>query len=334
MRVPDEVLKSVVFIGSTVRHGGTEEFVYGGTGFLLGRASEHVEGLNFIYLVTARHVITDLEGDCWIRTNLTDGTAIRQDASHVRWIRHPSNPLIDVAVAPFYLEKREDHIVIPPTMVVPNRAALAAHSLGVGDEVFYTGVFARVEGKHRNMPILRKGNIAMLPEDQIFVKNFGDMDAYLVETHSISGISGSPVFVRETVAVPATLRNEQSYILTAGGYYLMGLMHGHWEIDPNDVNAVKWRAAKGDEESAHLGISLVVPAAQILETLDHPDLVNQRRMYEEQRLSEQPSPVPDSARQLVERISGPEPERLAIEGSWEDAVKKAFSKGKPPKDVS
>jgi hypothetical protein len=30
--------------------------------------------------------------------------------------------------------------------------------------------------------------------------------------------------------------------------------------------------------------------------------------------------------------SGPEPERLKIDGDWKDAVKKAMANGKPPKE--
>ena len=31
--------------------------------------------------------------------------------------------------------------------------------------------------------------------------------------------------------------------------------------------------------------------------------------------------------------SGPSPERLRIDGDWEDAVKKALKKGPPPKEL-
>jgi len=39
------------------------------------------------------------------------------------------------------------------------------------------------------------GNIAAMPEELIEVRDFGMMQAYLVESRSLGGISGSPVFV-------------------------------------------------------------------------------------------------------------------------------------------
>jgi hypothetical protein len=54
-------------------------------------------------------------------------------------------------------------------------------------------------------PILRAVRLAMFPTDQVQVDLQNGksefMDVYLVEARSIKGLSGSPVFVRESVAV-------------------------------------------------------------------------------------------------------------------------------------
>jgi hypothetical protein len=56
------------------------------------------------------------------------------------------------------------------------------------------------------------------------------MDAYLAEGRSIGGLSGSPVFVRNTVnrRVP-TAKGRPKHISGLGSLHLLGLIHGHWE---------------------------------------------------------------------------------------------------------
>ena len=61
-------------------------------------------------------------------------------------------------------------------------------------------------GRDRNFPIVRTGHIAMMPDEKIPKVKIGDWegnaDAYLIESRSIGGWSGSPVFVRGTYYVP------------------------------------------------------------------------------------------------------------------------------------
>src|SRR5262249_32247530 len=69
----------------------------------------------------------------------------------------------------------------------------------VGDNIFSPGLFVQSAGKKKNLPILRVGNIARMPGDEMIVletRSRGDVSlrAYLVETHSWGGFSGAPVF--------------------------------------------------------------------------------------------------------------------------------------------
>lgn len=54
----------------------------------------------------------------------------------------------------------------------------------------------------------------MIPSELIHTDKLGDIEVYLIEARSIGGVSGSPVFVRESFP-------------RAGKHYLLGLMHGH-----------------------------------------------------------------------------------------------------------
>jgi hypothetical protein len=85
------------------------------------------------------------------------------------------------------------------------------------------------------------------------------MDAYLIESRSLGGISGSPVFVRETLCNPLTGN------LRAGAMQCLGLVHGHW-VTPRGV----------DQEPLGIGVSIVVPSAKIRECFRDPRIVEAR----------------------------------------------------------
>ena len=59
MRVPDDVLKSVVFLGRVLEKGSTREFRFLGTGFFVSVPSS-LPDLAYVYLVTAQHVADKL----------------------------------------------------------------------------------------------------------------------------------------------------------------------------------------------------------------------------------------------------------------------------------
>src|SRR6266852_9284872 len=62
---------------------------------------------------------------------------------------------------------------------------------------FFYGRFISHDGKQRNRPVMRFGNISMLP-DQDAPVGVGDHDqlAFLVECRSLGGFSGSSAFVK------------------------------------------------------------------------------------------------------------------------------------------
>jgi len=296
MRVPDEILKCVVFLGVTEtsnKPGEPSRDRYAGTAFVVGVAGERLPQGHFTYLVSAAHVVDRIEGDCWLRVNLTKGGVEQIDIGERRWVRHPEGKSVDVAVLPWDMGTEIDHMLVPTRMMLVSSDMFRTRNIGVGDEVFMTGVFASAYGRERNSPILRNGNIAMLPEDKIPTKDLGEVDAYLIETHSFGGISGSPVFVQETVALKVNRGEDPpdtppNTIAGTGSHFLLGLVHGHWEIDERDINAVHVRGARQGEESINLGISIVIPASKIVETLNQPALVEVRRRAE-QRMIEQES---------------------------------------------
>jgi hypothetical protein len=125
----------------------------------------------------------------------------------------------------------------------------------------------------------------------------GDVDGYLIETKSLGGISGSPVFVRETVYFSGAVGPERRPVQACaqGDIYLLGLVHGHWSIRPEDVNEtrIEVKSEKIDKEAANMGIAITVPAKKIMEVLNHPELVELRRVLDEKAEAELGTTDPD-----------------------------------------
>src|SRR5437870_900956 len=168
------------------------------TGFFVGIPSQVRPLFSYFYFVTAKHVVASLDhSELGIVVNSRDaGACLRPLPKH--WYYHPTDPSADVAVVPFPMTMEWDTLSVPTSQfLLPE--LMQRKQIGIGDEVFFPGLFTLAHGTKRNMPILRHGTIAMLPEEQIQTSS-GYMDAYLIEARSIGGISGSPVFVRNTIS--------------------------------------------------------------------------------------------------------------------------------------
>lgn len=65
-------------------------------------------------------------------------------------------------------------------------------------------------------------------------------------------------------------------IRASGRFFLLGMAHGHWDVDPltlNDARPIPMRQRDG---GVNVGIAVVTPAKKILETLYHPEFVRER----------------------------------------------------------
>ncbi len=297
MRVPDEIQKCVVFVGRE----GNHEIEYGGTSVIVGFL-EDVNGRKFRvpYLVTAGHVARKLgSGTFWVRANTQTNA---QDfeagpAAGAVWRFHP-DPKVDVAVCPWFIPTTIDGLPVNSDMFLTPES-IKEYNIGIGDEVFVVGLFTKVKGQVRNIPIVRMGNLAMLPGEPVPTK-LGKMDAYLIEARSIGGISGSPVFVRQTVFVSNTVHKwgtaEFVDVYAGGPFSVLGLIHGHWEIDPEDLNDpnIPW-LGESEKGGVNLGIAIVIPAFKVLEAFMHPDLVKIRKKSIAEHLKRDGLPTVDSA---------------------------------------
>jgi hypothetical protein len=272
MRVPDEVRQCVAYLGLPgTKRDGRDTMLPKGTAFFVSIASETVQEGKYIYLVTAKHVATALEGkEFFLRLNTKDGGSILvHSGPSPRWWLHPTDESVDVAALTWVPPDIVQYKNVPTTMFLTDEI-IRSQAIGTGDEVFITGLFVHLAGSQRNLPIVRMGNIAMMPDELVPTKMMGLIEAYLIEARSIGGLSGSPAFVRETVP------------MGMGGFYLLGLMHGHWDIPPQ---ARDDRMTADDEEAfgkVNMGIAVVVPAKKISEVLNQATLVEARKRKDEE----------------------------------------------------
>jgi hypothetical protein len=161
----------------------------------------------------------------------------------------------------------------------------------------------------RNIPIVRVGNIAAMTEQKIRSRTFDgdeiDVDGYLVETRSLAGISGSPVFAVLDEVSPNSQRvswssppltnwsgdqTEPKVLVDAvtsikRQFCLMGLLHGHYDVPASPPYISDGKIKR----ELNLGVAIVVPASKIVEVLYHPTIEEERaKMFREHRESNAP----------------------------------------------
>ena len=264
MRIPDLLLKCVGFVSSN-----QENLEYRGTAFVVSVPFDDHSGC--LHLVTAKHVALALQkGEAVIGMNGKDGLPLFMLNGGTDWFFHPTDTSVDVAVLPMAsLRLAEyDYQDISVDMFATIER-LAEYEIGIGDEIINVGLFTPFVGHSRFVPIVRTGNIAMMAGGRIPHPKYGSVEAYLAEGRSIGGLSGSPVFVRKTVNIPAVTQTGKPTRYSAfGTFHLLGLMLGHWDAPPD--------FSEPGSRSVNMGISIIVPAHKILEVLFSPALVAAR----------------------------------------------------------
>lgn len=291
VKIPEWIYKSTAFVVSIASEGNdSEEYDFQGTGFLVGRPIESLPGRSHFYFVTTAHTLKRavIAGEdtpsaairYGVRVNLRQGgTAVVPIA---RWFTHPNDRNADVAIAPFENLYHDYEIQFLSEQVFRDLRTPRVE-IGLGDEVYFPGLFTltQQESDKRNLPILRMGNIAMLPDNKVPTEA-GMMDAYLIEARSIGGLSGSPVFSRRTMSLlwNDDTKGEAPRAIhgMTGEIHLIGMMHGHWDVKEGDINQVTINIID-KHRSVNMGISVVIPIHKIAETIEHPTLELMRKEW-------------------------------------------------------
>ncbi|WP_095199055.1 serine protease [Mesorhizobium carmichaelinearum] len=267
MRVHSDVPKTVVFIGTEV--GG--RFNPLGTGFL---GNIEYKGSFFNFVITAKHVIDLAGSQAVVRLNQKERGPIVLPLD----LMQLSDPIHDLAVISIALPDTMDQFCLPLGRAVHLDALERKLRPDLGDEVATVGLYSSHHGITRNVPVVRIGNIARMPDDELVRSNSGGyISAYLVETKSILGLSGSPVFVN----VPRFRFDEDGSMQTLKGARIpefpIGVMIGyHLVRSAEDQIAVPHDedADPGpDTDERNTGFAVVVPIERVFDLLEKPELV-------------------------------------------------------------
>ena len=285
MAVPDNLRDCCCFIYV----GEDKERKLKGTGFFISEVLHQNRNnsvtLSYVYLVTAKHIIESIKqhypnSQTGIRMNSTNGETIDIEIPLDAWLYHPNDSTVDAVILPWQSTEGLDFKAVP-TYTAVNDEVIKKNGIGIGDEVCITGLFYKHYGQKRNLPILRTGNIAMMPDYPIDAGDNGIMTAYLIELRSIGGLSGSPVYVHLQWADPK--RKSTGHVL-----YWLGLIHGHWTVNKQSIDELD----VSNEQQLNTGIGIVVPAFKILEILKREDIEKAKKLAEEMQWKKK-TPITD-----------------------------------------
>ena len=252
-----------VFLFSSLP-GADEDPKPAGTAFIV-KANE-----KFVYLVTAKHVheaLSKAGGTSYLRVNKGERNpgdpglgVIYAPMSRDGWLFH-TDPNVDLAVFPFKpletfsggLEPQKQGTAKPAQAF--QIASLRLDALrrkqvlytppGEGTDVFFTGLMVHFHGTKRNLAVVRRGSIALVPDEPVKGR-YGESDYYLVEVQAYPGNSGAPV-----------------YAVEGDDKHLLGVLAFAYP----DLEEL--RKVRGKEDAYYnLGISLVVPVEKLMDIVD------------------------------------------------------------------
>ena len=291
LQIPPELRRCVAFVYSEQSDGKHPQ----GTLFFVAIPMESIPDRHHVYAVTSRHVLEGIrddgaDGKAWLRINLRNGQARFIETDVNDWRYHP-DPSVDVAIAMISLFPDAAQSAWHLDSRVTD-AAVAEYEVDVGNELLITGLFVHHVGSTRNVPIVRVGNIAAMPQ-HISMSDQGTMEAYLIESRSLGGLSGSPVFLNLGMlrifggrATLAPGRNRPD-----AGFLLLGMVYGHYRERARRIDQT--------EEMINAGIAIVVPIKYVVEAITQSEEDALRKNIEQQ-LKKSGGPVADRARGLTE----------------------------------
>ena len=312
----DEILKCAVYLYSSESDAKAGE-ASGGSGFLIGIPYTTNSQNYHIYAVTAAHVID--AKFTMVRLNTRDGNTRTITYKQGNWVLHPSGD--DVAIALLDLGSGEyayEYIHGTPDLFITKELQTIIN-LGPGDEVFMVGRFIGRDEKQSNIPVVRFGHLSSLREEFIEVERGTKQESFLVEIHSISGFSGSPVFVSiPQERLPTEMQDRYNFPTQT---YLLGIDWGHLDGDQFSP-----------EKSIIPGMAGVVPAWKLRELLDD-DQVIQMRKEREKKLATKSRVRLDVRRSRTQRtLAKNKEDRIDIpvptKGRFESDLTKAIRKRK------
>ena len=259
----DASIECVAFLYASLPGDDESEAQPIGTCFFMEARSPD-QTRQFIYLVTAKHVLHELMrtgGHWFVRLNIgkprkrgelrAKGQGVRfETLPNVGWLTHPDDA-IDLAVLPWRPPQASgtSFTTIQMEAVEAIPGLLAFQKLpwppGEGEDVLFVGMMIQFQGEHRNLPIVRRGSVALTTDEPI-KGAYGFSNYYVIEAQAYQGNSGGPVWSTES-----------------GILFPLGVLVFSYP-DVEELRKMK----DVPEAYYNLGISLVTPMERVVEIVD------------------------------------------------------------------
>jgi hypothetical protein len=246
------LMYSVAFVGVPTENG----FRALGSCFFL--AQDAGEGMVCVYVVTCRHLVR--AGATHLRIGKREAAPVQIEVPLADWL-FPKDDLVDLAIAPFNVAKWDStgDLLYAPVWVPEGIFAsgpLENFMLIEGDELLIPGLFAPHPGELQNIAVMRRATIAAMPTEPLRYAS-PRHPPFLIESRSLGGASGSPVFVdldpNRGVAQWLTIGPERRYKLP---FLLLGmLLKSHAGDYADDFDG----GVEFADAQFNAGISVVMP---------------------------------------------------------------------------
>lgn len=191
-RIPDILAKTVFYIYEN-EDDAREGYTDSATGFLFGVPSDIFPNRYHVYAITNWHVVNQIKTPT-LRINTLQGgfDVIRTEQDE--WKPRESN--CDLMYRSIELDDGKHDTWFFDSDYLMTKEFMFEQQIGAGDEVLMIGNFQTRGGKAKNLPTIRSGNIAQMPDEPMKNPYTGyDEESFVVEMRSASGYSGSPVIL-------------------------------------------------------------------------------------------------------------------------------------------
>jgi Trypsin-like peptidase domain len=272
-RIPDEVADTVVYLYPN-RESALRGERAGGSGFIVSIPSDADSEFSFSYVVTNSHVIREAGCDALRVNTRSGGTNVIAETKDF-WLHHPDGD--DVAVLSISLDYETTKVkALPIDDWFVTQERVEYYKIGIGDEIVMLGRFVNHEGRTRNLPAARFGNIAMLPYEPVRTPRGLLQEVFLVECRSLPGYSGSPVFFS-----PLPFGRSVPHAM------LLGIDMGHLKdtmpvLDKKELAQGRMVPINDNWTiETNTGMSCVIPAWKIREVIYSEEMIQVRKELNE-----------------------------------------------------
>jgi hypothetical protein len=281
-RIPKKHLDCTIYLypDDTAARRGVS---YGGSGFLIAIPfEENIEGTaprSHVYAVTNHHVINpDFGKSPVIRLNTMEGDTEIIPLTYDDWIHDwTEDDLALYMLDDTQMYRFSWYAQMPGGFITDKDVEQGL--IDIGTDTITIGRFIGFDGEQQNLPVVRFGNVAAANTHKVKHEIVPKMmqESLLIESRTIPGTSGSPVF--NTILVPG----HPDFAIPRK---LLGIV---WGYSHNDIPIYRKKRRQLMKEIIardNTGMSLVIPAWRLLNFLDRSDLVDDRKRIEQQAIED------------------------------------------------